>query len=228
VSAASARILRPLLPEGSRLHQVQNFTEVPRDEPAPVERNEGFVYVGRLSAEKGALLLAECLNRLKLPAVFVGDGELAGAVRARHPQAELTGWLPAAQVREKMRSARALVFPSLWYETQGLVVAEAAAMGVPSIVPDTSAARDWVIDGTTGLWFTGGSADALCAALTRVRAEPSQAVRMGLEAYRRFWAAPPTLDRHLQELERVYSLVLGGVGSRQWAMPHRRAMGETC
>ena len=101
-----------------------------------------------------------------------------------------------------------LVLPSLWFEAQGLVVAEAAAMGIPSIVPDTSGARDWVDDGIDGFWFRGGDADDLSRQILRLLREPALAGRLGRAAYERFWAAPPTLDQHLGELERIYGDML--------------------
>lgn len=208
VSASSARIFRNLLPTGSRLHQVDNFSEVPRMDPVAVEHNDTLVYVGRLSAEKGPLLFADCLARLRRNGVFVGEGDLAGAIQALAPDATLTGWLNAEQVLGTLRQARALVFPSLWYETQGLVVAEAAALGVPAIVPDTSAARDWVVPGTTGLWFKGGSVADLSSAIERLMSSPFEAARMGRAAYERFWVSPPTLERHLRQLESVYAEML--------------------
>jgi glycosyltransferase involved in cell wall biosynthesis len=208
VSDASADTLGPLLPAGATLHRVDNFTDVAKGPPADVERHRSIVYVGRLSPEKGPLLLASCLAALKLPGVFVGDGELAAAIQACYPSAELAGWLAPDAVLQRMREARALVLPSLWYETQGLVVAEAAANGVPSIVPDTSAARDWVSDGVTGLWFRCGDEASLRAAITRVMDSPELAASFGRAAYERFWASPPTLDRHLGHLERVYGTVI--------------------
>jgi glycosyltransferase involved in cell wall biosynthesis len=228
VSEASGRILRRLLPAHCSLHTVSNFTEATRELPAEVDRYAAMIYVGRLSPEKGPLLLADCLARLNVPGVFVGEGELAGAVRTRFAGADLTGWLPTDAVRTRMRAARALVLPSLWHETQGLVVAEAAALGVPSIVPDTSAAKDWVEPGVTGLWFRGGDADALTAAIRQLSESPALAVRMGHAAYDRFWSAPPTLDRHLTELERVYGVVIESrVGAGDGARHTRVAVRET-
>jgi glycosyltransferase involved in cell wall biosynthesis len=208
VSAASETIFRDLFPPGYRLHHVENFTEVPRGEPVPVEQNDALIYVGRLSAEKGPQLLAECAQRLQVPAVFVGDGEMARVVRERYPAAEVTGWLSSDAVREKMRHARVLVFPSQWFETQGLVVAEAAAMGIPSIVPEKSAARDWVTNGTTGLWFRGGDVDDLSSKIAQLMESPELAARMGRAAYEQFWSSPPTLDRHARDLEAVYESIL--------------------
>ncbi len=208
ISEATDRRLRDLLPRRSQLHHVQNFTEVPRGPAVAVEGNDAVLYVGRLSAEKGPLLLADCLHRLGARGIFVGDGELASAVRDRCPSAVTTGWLSAADVRQQLARARVLVLPSLWFEAQGLVVAEAAAMGVPSIVPDTSGARDWVTDGVDGLWFHGGDADDLSRQIARLLREPQVAARLGRTAYEKFWASPPTLERHVRDLEGVYGAIL--------------------
>lgn len=213
VSASSERMFRQLLPSSVRLHHVPNFTDVPRMDPVAVEHNDAVMYIGRLSAEKGPNLLAECGRRLNLKTVFVGSGELDAVVRDLCPSAEITGWLPSDRVRETLRQARVLVFPSLWFEVQGLVVAEAAAAGVPAIVPDTSAARDWVDDGRTGLWFRGGDVDDLCRKVTTMVEDPALAARMGRAAYQQFWSSPPTLDRHAERLESVYESVLASGGT---------------
>jgi glycosyltransferase involved in cell wall biosynthesis len=212
VSESSARVLRQLLPASCSLHTVHNFTEMPREPPADVAGHEAFLFVGRLSPEKGPLLLARCLGRLQRPGVFVGEGELAAATREACPHAEITGWLAPAAVRTRMQQARALVLPSRWFEVQGLVVAEAAALGVPAIVPDTSAARDWVRDGVTGLWFRGGDETSLASAIEQLAQSPETAARMGRAAYDAFWSNPPSLERHIADLERVYGLVVESRG----------------
>jgi glycosyltransferase involved in cell wall biosynthesis len=212
VSDTSVRLMRPFLPSDARLHRVPNFAEVPQSAPVPVEQNQAMVYVGRLSAEKGALLCAAAADRLHVPAVFIGDGPQTAGVRERCAGAEMTGWLSPSDVRACLRQkARALVFPSIWHETQGLVVSEAAAMGIPAIVPDTSAASEWVEDGVSGFWFRSGDEDDLVRKMAALIDDPRLAQRLGRAAYDRFWAAPPTLDRHLDAVERVYDAVLRGV-----------------
>ena len=185
VSEPSARLLGPLLPIGKRLYHVPNFVDVPVTEPIQVEANDAVVYVGRLSAEKGPLLLARGAELAQSPVVFIGEGAMAPAVRDVCSRAELTGWLPPDELRACLvRRARALVLPSLWFETQGLVVAEAAAMGIPSIVPDVGAAREWVDDGVTGLWFRSGDDADLARKIAMLRSDPVRAGRMGARPMR--------------------------------------------
>ena len=103
--------------------------------------------------------------------------------------------------------ARCLVFPSLWYETYGLVVTEAAARGVPAIVSGISAASERVTDGVEGWHFPAGDVDVL-ARLLRQAMDNTAVQRAGQAAYDRFWRDPPTRERHCQELLKIYREVL--------------------
>ena len=96
-----------------------------------------------------------------------------------------------------------LVFPSLWYETQGLVVLEAAAKGVPAIVSDGCAARDLIVHGETGLLFRNGDVADLCQKIMMLK-DPKLAEYLGRQAYERYWANPYTIDYHIKGLESVY------------------------
>jgi len=173
-----------------------------------VETNEAFVYIGRFSKEKGVLLFAEAAARLKVPTVFIGDGELRAEAERLCPHATFTGWQPPEEIAKWLGRARALVFPPLWYETLGLVVVEAAARGVPAIIASKCAATDFVRDGETGLWFEHGSVDALCQQLSAMQA-PGAAGPLGKNAYEWYWSNPWTTERHVEELLDVYREVLG-------------------
>jgi glycosyltransferase involved in cell wall biosynthesis len=208
ISDLSEEVLKPFLPPQSRIHRVTNFIDLKQMPAADVESNLLFTFSGRLSPEKGAMLFAECSLSLGMPTLFIGDGPLRKQIEQLAPQASCTGWISPTEAAAGLRKSRALVFPSLWYETQGLVVAEAAAMGIPAIVPDTSATREWVENGTTGLWFRGGDARDLAEKIAYLRDNPAAAANMGKEAYRRYWRSPATLSGHCEELEKVYQSVL--------------------
>ena len=207
-SRSAANVIAPFLPGAARVHIVPSPVTVRREPPAAVADNRAFVLVGRLQRDKGATLFARAAREANVPAIFVGEGEEADAVRAALPDAELTGWVEPDRVREIIRGARAVINPSLVHETQGLTVLEAAADGVPAIVSDGSVARESVSDGVTGLWFRRGSVDALADRLRRLQADGDAAARLGAAAYEWFWSQERGLDAHLDGIEAVYRTAL--------------------
>ncbi len=208
ISRFSRNILGPYLPYGAATYDIPNPVPGLQESPASCGENHRFVAVGRVSPEKGLDLFAQAGRKNGTAPVVVGDGEGRRSLESRFPEIVVTGWLSDDDVRAQMKQARALVLPSLWYETQGMVVLEAAALGIPAIVPDNCAARDSVIDGLTGLWFETGNSDDLADKMRKLK-DKETATHMGQAAYDKFWADPPTMDKHLQLLEEVYSSVMG-------------------
>ena len=135
---------------------------------------------------------------------LLGDGPLRAELEEAWPEATFLGWLPRAQVQIEMQHARALLFPSLWYETAGLVAIEAAATGLPVIVADTCAATSYVQPEKTGAWFKGGSVDELTAALRRCH-DDTLVEQWSVAAYEWYWSAPWTIARHVDDLIEVYA-----------------------
>ena len=207
VSDFSLNILRPYLPQDAKLYALPNIIDIPLQSPVRVMANSAYTMVGRLSREKGPVSFAEAAIRGPFKAVFVGEGDCRGQLHAMCPKAEVTGWCSRVQVIERLKRARALVFPSLWYEAQPLAIREAAAMGVPAIVSDRCAGRDDVVDGVTGLWFRGGDVEDLIRQMRRMQ-DDDVVQKMGQAAYDHYWANPATVDRHVVQLRKIYEEIL--------------------
>jgi glycosyltransferase involved in cell wall biosynthesis len=204
VSSFSKDILAPMLPATSRYRRVDNPVDAVRGPRATPEANAPFVFVGRLSAEKGGALLAEAARDAGVPVVFVGEGAERATIARINPAARITGWLDRDAVAALVRGARAVVVPSLWYETLGLVVLEAAALGIPAIVPAETAAADLVRSGETGLAFARGDVRALADGL-RALGDDAAVERMSRATYATYWATPRTMDAHVAGLLSTYT-----------------------
>jgi glycosyltransferase involved in cell wall biosynthesis len=200
-------IVGKYLPESAELHIVGNPIEVDDLGPKPDPASGEIIFVGRISKEKGPFLFAHAARQLGLAPTFIGDGPVAGDLKTAFPEARMLGWQSPAAVRQAMRAARALVFPSLWYEGQPLTVLEAKAMGTPVIVSDGCAGREDVEDGVTGFWFKGNDASDLAHVLTLAQ-DDTRIARMSAASYAAYWSDPPTLDRHIARLTSVYRTVL--------------------
>jgi glycosyltransferase involved in cell wall biosynthesis len=207
-SRLASEVMQPYLPPDCTIHSLPIYIESTQCPPAHPETNDTFVYLGRLVREKGVLLAASSAAAEGVPLTFVGSGPLAEQIRAAYPKAIVTGWVDHATSVKHLRTARVLIFPSLWYETLGLVVLEAAAHGIPSLVPDTSAAREVVLDGVTGLHFKSGDELDLRARMKQL--QDADLVRtLGRAAYDRFWSSDySSLNAHISSLEAIYQKVL--------------------
>ena len=203
ISGFQEDIVAPLVPRHVTLHRVSNPVSVanlgPKSDPASGE----VIFVGRLSPEKGPLLFAEAARRIGMVPTFIGDGPIAKDLATRYPEARLLGWRDPAGVHSAMRAARALVFPSIWYEGQPLTVLEAKGLGVPVIVSDACAGREEVEDGVTGLWFKSDDVDDLARALAATR-DDVEIAAMSKAAYAAYWRDPPTLEAHVERITNVY------------------------
>lgn len=217
ISKLQRKVAAPYLPKDAVYYDVGN----PIDVVATAPKDDGplgdFLFVGRISPEKGPRFFAQAARLAGVKAVFAGDGPAREALQREFPEAEFLGWQKPNAVRELLRKARALVFPSVWYEGQPLTVYEALALGTPVIVSDLCAGREAVRDGDNGLWFKSGDAASLAAAITRL-GDDATAKAMARAAYALYWADPLTLDRHLDSVAAVYEQVRA-----DWKAPNSRA-----
>ncbi len=207
ISDFSRRILEPYFSAHTAWHFVRNPVNATKQPRVAAEESGRFLFVGRLSPEKGVELFAEAAAMAGVQAAIAGNGELRDSIAARWPNIEMLGWLAGAQVESAIRTSRALVFPSRWYETQGLVVQEALAHGVPVIVGDGTAARDAVREGGNGLLFRQGDAQSLASAM-RAMGDDDRVAAMSGEAFEGYWRSPPTIEAHCDALSCTYEAVL--------------------
>lgn len=129
--------------------------------------DDAFVvgHVGRLAEEKNLEFLTRALiqflhGNTKAHAIIAGDGETANHMRQEFDHASLTGrvHMPGFMTGQKLARAYAsmdvFAFTSI-SETQGLVLIEAMAAGVPVVALDANGVRDVVEDKTNGSLLPG-------------------------------------------------------------------------
>ena len=102
-----------------------------------------------------------------------------------------------------MARSLAVLVPSQWEETFGLVAVEAMAAGVTPVAPAAGSFPELVDDGVDGVLFARGSAESLGDAIAGVDADPSRHVRMGAEG-RRTYDRRFTRETGLARLLEIY------------------------
>ena len=156
LSRFSEGVLRESIPFCYDAYRVDNPIEIGRDEsacnPAFDERDIDCLYVGRIDPEKDCALFCRVAEAAGGRAVAVGDGAQRAELSAAHSGVKFVGAKDAGEVREYYRRAKCLVFPSSWYEVQGLVLREAQMAGsLPCALRGGTSGEDSVRDGLDGI-----------------------------------------------------------------------------
>lgn len=208
VSDRGRDTVSPFLPSGLAQHRVDNPVDVEMAPPASPAAEGAIAFIGRLTREKGADLVAAAGQATGTPVMFIGEGPAESEIRALNPEAEILGWRSRAEVDQLLRARiRAVAAPSRWYETGPLTIYEAMAAGIPVVASTRSGAAEKVVHGETGL-VVEPAVDPLAAAFSAL-ADGDAAKRMGARAYARYWAAPLGPDAHAERLIELYGQILG-------------------
>lgn len=157
--------------------------------PAGAAEPVRFLYVGRVSKEKGLDALFAAFDLVRsggrdAELAVVGDGPYRTAlereVRGRR-DVRFTGVLHGDELATAYASADVFVFPSLT-DTLGNAVLEAQASGLPVVVSDRGGPQELVRDGITGLVARGGRAEGFAAAMARLHDDTTLRRAMGKQA----------------------------------------------
>ena len=176
----------------------------------PSERRSGaggpVLYLGRVTREKGLDTVLQALpDGLEL--VVAGDGPERASLEQRSGRhVTFVGSVAAPEAQELLRSARALVVPSRWYEAQPRVILEAFAAGVPVLASRIGALPELVEDGVNGRLAAVDDPAAWRLALTEI-ADDAESVRLGDQAFAT-WQQRFTPELGLRELEAAYESAL--------------------
>ena len=194
VIAPSARIAESLGEAGVRVPIAVVPTGVPLDLFCPGDRDEArrtlnlpdearlCLYVGRLDREKSVERVLEAFGSIAdavsgARLLLVGQGSHEGSLKrlAAASPARAVIDFPGSVAREALppyyRAADLFLFSSET-ETQGLVLAEAHACGLPAVAVRASGVDEVVRDGETGILTKRDARDLAEAAIGRLRAAP--------------------------------------------------------
>jgi colanic acid/amylovoran biosynthesis glycosyltransferase len=206
-----------------RTHYLGVDTERLRPGP-PENRRPGLVvHAARLVPFKGTAVLIDAFRRVAAQApraelVVIGAGPerarceaLAGALVASG-RVRFLGAIPNPEVLDWMSRAALLCQPSLrapdgHREGLGVVLLEAAAVGVPAIVSRSGGMPEAVEDGRTGYVVEEGDAAGLAERILRLIARDEDAVAMGRAARARV-VERFDLTRQTAALEDLYERLL--------------------
>jgi glycosyltransferase involved in cell wall biosynthesis len=138
----------------------------------PSQRQPYFLFVGRLTEEKGIRTLLHAAAAGGFELVIGGDGPLKPEVEryaSQHGNIKYRGMMKKDDVIDVMKNCRALIFPSEWYEGFPITILEAFSTGTPVIASALGSMLEIVRDNDTGLLFRPGDANDLQRAVRELK-----------------------------------------------------------
>ena len=167
------------------------------------EPREGFIFVGRLSPEKGVSTLAAAAKLVPdISITIVGDGPEAAFLKDL-PNVRCVGHLSSTEVIARISGAAALLLPSVCFESFPRTLAEAYACGTPVIASRLGALPELVTEGINGLMFSPGDAADL-ARVIRWASEHREPLASLGDACRLTFEQRYTKAINLARLEQIY------------------------
>lgn len=191
-----------------KLAYIPNFLPQPPVFPvkAPEEKS-GFLYLGRLSKEKGILTLLRAICGTDIPLRVAGTGPLEEEIKVfiqkeNMKNVRLLGFLQPGAVEKEIGNARAVVLPSEWYENSSYAAIEAMRQGRPLIGSRIGGIPEQIQG--NGLLTVPGSAESLRQAmLDMMNASTEKWMNMS-KASLALFTARYTAESHAEKLGRVY------------------------
>jgi glycosyltransferase involved in cell wall biosynthesis len=167
------------------------------------KRDSTFLYVGRLSEEKGIYTLSnipkENLSNFSIK--IIGSGPLDSLLT--HSSFVKMGHQNSQLVFQSMQKHLALILPSICYEGFPMTIVEAYANSLPVIGSRIGSIGELVEHGVTGLLFEAGNTHSLAKTLQWALDHPQEMYQMGLNA-RKKYEQSYTAQKNLQQLEDIY------------------------
>ena len=154
ISDLNINVLKPTFNNNIKLKKIYNPIEYSEKEAkAELSKNDYYIYVGRLSKEKGIEIFCDAISSSNQKGIVVGDGDERKRLEQKYKNIKFVGWKDKKEVKEYLKNAKALILPSLWYEGAPLTPLEAISVGVPCLISDYCSAREYIIDKKNGCVF---------------------------------------------------------------------------
>ncbi|MEO5602398.1 MAG: glycosyltransferase family 4 protein [Cyclobacteriaceae bacterium] len=128
------------------------------------ERQDYFLFIGRLSKEKGIEVLLKAFDSSDLRLEIIGDGPLKPLVEETasfNQNIQFSGYRDKNYIISRLKKCRAMVFPSVWYECLPITILEAFSTGTPVIISNGGNLNEIVSDGYNGIHFKTNDVPAL-------------------------------------------------------------------
>ena len=192
--------------EQDRLIHIPNFLaqNMPQVN-ARTDRNNYFLYFGRLSEEKGIVTLIEAMKCVDFDLYIVGTGplkEVISEMAANNSNIKILGFMKGQELVDIVANAKAIVLPSEWYENGPYTAIEALQLGRPIIGSNIGGIPE-LIDGN-GYLYEPGDVNELTLRLKRMIDCTDEEYQMMENRSKQIFEKNHVWEQHKENLLNVY------------------------
>jgi len=172
-----------------------------------------FIYIGRLSEEKGVLTLLKSMKKIKKGKLLIlGDGPIKTELMQYAEQNNLSNVLflgnkTGDELISIIQKAQFVVVPSEWYDNSPLVIYESCSFGKPVIGARIGGIPELVNHEINGLLFDPGNVEMLEKQIMRLLEHPQEVKAFGIngrkKAEQQFHP-----DIHYHQISKIYENLL--------------------
>lgn len=177
-----------------------------------VERTNRFLFVGRLSEEKGILSITQLAKKMGFFLEIIGDGPLSQVIKDEVLTCENIYFRGAQEkdiVIKSMKFCTALIFPSIWFEGMPITILEAFSTGTPVIASNLGAMANMIVDGENGLLVTVNDKDEWESKISQwINLSNIKKLKFS-ESARKSYIDNYTLETNRKNLIEIYNSVIG-------------------
>ncbi|MBF0220272.1 MAG: glycosyltransferase [Gammaproteobacteria bacterium] len=163
-----------------------------------------LIYAGRLSDEKGVMLLRNILNKVRKQLAdaqlwIAGSGVAEKRLQRALPDARFLGWVTARELAGYYLQADMMIMPSR-FDTFGNVVLEAMHCHLPVAAFNVKGPKDIIENGVSGI--LAENSKALSQQVVAILKDPHAWQEMSQAAYQRSlsYSAEPIMEQMLNDL----------------------------
>jgi glycosyltransferase involved in cell wall biosynthesis len=194
----------------------EKFIVKPNFRTAPIVDNKfaeesHFLFVGRLSEEKGIDVLLEAFKELPFLIRIAGEGPLKVLVEKASKQfsnISYLGSLSSEEIVTELQKTQALIFPSVWYEGMPMTIIEAFSVSTPIIASNLGAMNSMISHEQNGFHFESSNVNDLKEKTTKFSKLPeSKKADMRTNAFKSY-TEKYSPERQQEYFDVIYSTVL--------------------
>ncbi len=184
-----------------------NFVE---DNGFDYDKEEYFLFIGRLSIEKGIELLLRSFENSNKKLLIIGGGPLETIVKEsvkKNTNIKYLGFQNKKFIIDKLKKAKALIFTSIWYEGMPMTILESFSTGTPVIAPNIGGPNEIVKDYINGLIYKANNLNSLSTKIDMLASNSNIHKQLCLEA-RNFYEQKYSVKKNYEFLINIYKEVI--------------------